>query len=172
MPCKSDAENSPHNSRELYRGTNLRDISDPRILGFYLHNGRYLRKNGAPYGSVKLPFVNVLDPFQSVQHINRGNYRVCFIRLDEILTEENAPPKHFKLTRITVDVGDSEGLQKFGYLLGARGYIQEAVPSDEEHTYEVTLDFLEPILVPPTMLLNLFDDCIATQEGWGEEQGE
>ena len=172
MPHKSDAENSPHNSRELYRGANLQDIGNPRILGFYLHNGRYLRKNGAPYGSVKLPFVNVLDPFQSVQHINRGNYRVCFIRLDEILTEENAPPKHFKLTRITVDVGDDEGLKKFAYLLGARGYLLPEYFSDEEHGYEMKLDFLEPILVPPTMLLNLIDDCTAAQKGWGEEQDE
>ena len=169
MAYGNEPRYSPKNSPTLYRRASLSDVTDPRILGFYRHGGEYLRKHGAVRYSGPFPVVDVSSAppkeWPKTWTITGWNYMMYFVRLDEILTEENAPPKHFKLTRITVDVGDSEGLQKFGYLLGARGNMQEAVPSDEEHTYEVTLDFLEPILVPPTCLLNLIDDSGAAQ-GW------
>ena len=165
MAYASDEKHPPRNCPTLYRRAILSDINDPMVLGFYKHGGEYFRKNGTPRKDGPFPVVDVLRGANQTWTVTGWNYTAYFVRLDEILTEENAPPKHFKLTRITVDVGDSEGLKKFGYLLGARGYVQEAVPSDEEHTYEVTLDFLQPILVPPTMLLNLIDDCGKAQ-GW------
>ena len=172
MPYASDEKHPPRNCPTLYRRASLSDITDPRILGFYKHGGEYFRKNGAPRKDGSFPVVDVLRGANQTWTVTGWNYTGYFVRLDEILTEEDAPPKHFKLTRITVDVGDSEGLNKFAYLLGARGYLQPEYYSDEEHTYEMKLDLLEPILVPPTMLLNLFDDCITTQERWGEEQDE
>ena len=166
---KSEPKYSPKNSPTLYRRASLSDISDPKILGFYRRDGEYFRKHGVVRRYGPFPVIDVISPQSEERHrswtIAGWNYTVYFVRLDEILSEEDAPPKHFKLTRITVDVGDSEGLQKFGYLLGARGYLQEAHESSEDSDYEITLDFLQPILVPPTMLLNLIDDCGEAQ-GW------
>ena len=168
MAYDSDTMNPPRNSPELYRRASLSDINDPRVLGFYKHGGEYFRKNGAPRKDGNFSVVDVLRGANQTWTVTGWNYVGYFVRLNEILTEENAPPNHFKLTRITVDVEDTEGLQKFGYLIGARGYIAGVVDRNEEYTYEVTLDFLEPILVPPTCLLNLIDDSIAAQREWGE----
>lgn len=170
MSYKSNTKYSPRNSPTLYRRASLSDISDPKILGFYEYNGQYYRKNGAVRYDGPFPVVTVRDTPIRTRSIAAWNYNAYFVRLDEILSEENAPPKHFKLVRITVDVRDSEGLQKFACLLGARGYLHEAQQCDERYSYEMSLFFLEPILVPPTLLLNLFDDCIAAQPGWGEEE--
>ena len=169
MAYKSEPKYSPKNSPTLYRRASLSDITDQKILGFYDHTGRYFRKNGGVRHSGPFPVIDVINPQSEERHrswtIAGWNYTVYFVRLEEILSEEDAPPKHFKLTRITVEVGDHEGLKKFGYLIGARGYIHEAVPDDDEREFEVTLWFLQPILVPPTMLLNLIDDCGEAQ-GW------
>jgi len=162
---KSDAENSPRNSPELYRLAKLSDISDPRILGFYNRWGNYFRKDGSPQRCGKFCTINILGEHRHKWVIHTCNFSCFHVRLDEILSEENAPPEFFKLTRITVDAGTYTVLQKFGYLLGARGNLLEAQPSDDERDYEITLWFLNPLLVPPTVLLNLIDDCGAAQ-GW------
>ena len=162
---ESDAKHSPKNSPTLYRRASLSDIEDSKILGFYAYDGLYLRKNGTPSYSGPFPVVNLFSTTSKLWTITGRNYPAYFVRLDEILSEENAPPKHFILTRITVEVVDPAGLAKFMYLLGARGYVGEAQPYDDRYTYEVVLEFQEPLLVPPTILLNMIDDCGAAQ-GW------
>lgn len=169
MPYATDEVNSPYDAPELYRRAKYQDISDSKVLGFYLYRGEYLRKNGAPRRVSNFTVVDVIGEGHRSWNITRRNYMAYFIRLDEILTEENAPPKHFELTRITVNILDNEMLQKFGYLIGARGYIEPVIRSDDRYSEEITLHFLDAILVPPTRLLNLLDDCIARQKDWGKE---